>query len=148
MVEVVLADADAIIDYFNDCKPMADVVEHLIKEDALGISAISVFELYAGISGKKRLKAIEAIIKTSIILPVDATSAHRAAGIYTLLKKRGDLIGNQDLLIAGIALANDLPLLTRNIRHFQKIKGLRILHPSQILKEISNSSPLRDTEYH
>jgi predicted nucleic acid-binding protein len=36
-------------------------------------------------------------------------------------------IGNQDILIAGICLANGLPLLTRNSAHFAPIKGLVIV---------------------
>jgi predicted nucleic acid-binding protein len=36
-----------------------------------------------------------------------------------------------DSLIAGIALVNDLSLLTRNRKHFERIEGLRLLptHP-------------------
>jgi predicted nucleic acid-binding protein len=33
-----------------------------------------------------------------------------------------------DILIAATALANDLPLLTRNRRHFERVPGLRF-HP-------------------
>jgi predicted nucleic acid-binding protein len=34
--------------------------------------------------------------------------------------------GNQDILIAGICLANGIPLLTRNTSHFASITGLII----------------------
>jgi len=111
---------------------MADAIETLIRTDRLGIPSISVFELYAGVKGKKRLMAIEAIIKSTIIFPLDAQSAYKAGKVYTLLKKEGKLIGNQDILIAGIALTNDLPLLTRNIDHFQRIKGIRIISPEEV----------------
>lgn len=61
--------------------------------------------------------------------PFDSQSAYQAGKIYTLLKKEGKLIGNQDILIASIALTNDIPLLTRNIDHFQRIKGIKIISP-------------------
>jgi predicted nucleic acid-binding protein len=34
-----------------------------------------------------------------------------------------------DSLIAGIAIANDLELLTRNRKHFAKVEGLRLVSP-------------------
>ena len=34
-------------------------------------------------------------------------------------------VGTQDLLIASVALANEMTLLTRNVRDFQKVPGIR-----------------------
>lgn len=132
MEGIILVDADIVIDYFNGLAPMADAVEALIKRGALGIPSISVFELYAGIEGRKRLAAVKALLKNSLILPLDGLAAYQAARIYTILKREGRLIGNQDLLIAGIAISNNLPLLTRNIDRFQRIKGIRIISPEQV----------------
>jgi len=42
------------------------------------------------------------------------------------LKKGGVLIEDADILIASIALVEDLVLVTDNIRHFERIKGLEI----------------------
>ncbi len=42
------------------------------------------------------------------------------------LRRRGQLIPDLDLLIAATALSHDLALLTRNVRHFARIPGLRI----------------------
>jgi predicted nucleic acid-binding protein len=36
-------------------------------------------------------------------------------------------VGNQDILIAGICLANGLPHLTGNASHFASIEGLALL---------------------
>jgi len=33
-----------------------------------------------------------------------------------------------DSLIAGIALANQLPLFTRNRKHFEKVPGLKLVN--------------------
>lgn len=132
MDEIVIADSDVIIDYFNGVNPSADVVAALIAGRSLGLTAVSVFELFAGVVGKKRLKAVELLLSQATIVPLDAKAGITAAGVYTELKKKGQLIGNQDTLIAGICIANGLPLFTRNRSHFEKIPGLDLYVPIQI----------------
>lgn len=44
------------------------------------------------------------------------------------LRKKGELIGDFDLLIASTCLYHDLILLTNNIRHFERIENLKILN--------------------
>lgn len=50
----------------------------------------------------------------------------RFAGIRGDLRRRGQLIPDLDLLIAATALHHDLTLLTRNVRHFDRIPELRL----------------------
>jgi tRNA(fMet)-specific endonuclease VapC len=45
---------------------------------------------------------------------------------YADLRKKGINIEHNDVLIAGIALTNNMKLITNNISHFNKIKGLEI----------------------
>ena len=47
-----------------------------------------------------------------------------------LQRRQGQLIPDLDLLIAATALHHDLTLLTRNIRHFNRIPELRLYQPS------------------
>jgi tRNA(fMet)-specific endonuclease VapC len=42
------------------------------------------------------------------------------------LKERGELIGDLDILVASIALANNEKLITRNIKRYNRIMGLEI----------------------
>lgn len=44
-----------------------------------------------------------------------------------------NLVATHDILIAGICIANDLPLYTKNTGHFSEIKDLRLLSASEIL---------------
>ncbi len=53
-------------------------------------------------------------------------TAGRSAEIYTDLRKKGKEIGHTDTLIAGIAIANNLQLVTNNTDHFEQIKNLEI----------------------
>jgi len=97
------------------------------------LTSISVFELYAGIEGAKRLRQIETLVQEITVLPLNVIEAAMGGRIYTQLKSRGKLIGTHDILIAAICIANDLPLYTKNIAHFSEIKDIRLLSPSEIL---------------
>jgi predicted nucleic acid-binding protein len=61
------------------------------------------------------------------VVPLDRASADQAALIRQRLECSGVSIGMADSLIAGIPLANGLPLFTRNRRHFERIEGLRLV---------------------
>jgi tRNA(fMet)-specific endonuclease VapC len=51
------------------------------------------------------------------------------AEIRSLLRRRGMLIPDFDILIAATALYHDLTLLTFNVDHFQRIPNLRVYRP-------------------
>jgi predicted nucleic acid-binding protein len=46
------------------------------------------------------------------------------------LRRQGQLIPDMDLFIAAIALEADLILVTRNVRHFERIAELKLYQPS------------------
>jgi len=131
---LIVVDADIIIDFFSGLSPGAEVVLDLISREEAALTSISVFELYAGIEGKRRLSQIETLIRGLPIFPLDVIEAAIAGKIYTQLKSKGRLIGTHDILIAGICLANGLPLYTKNVTHFSKIEDLRVLSEEEILK--------------
>ncbi len=126
MEKIVIADTDVIIDFFSGTEPSASAIEQLILQDSLALTSITVFELYAGITGKKRKKQIDDLTLILPVFPFEEKHAETAAEIYNELKKTGNLIGNQDILIAGICVAHDIPIITRNTNHFSRISQLRI----------------------
>lgn len=66
----------------------------------------------------------EELLRPYRIIPIDAA----AAAIFDQLHQNKKLkkIGRADLLIASIALAHRATLVTRNLRHFQQVPGLRL----------------------
>jgi predicted nucleic acid-binding protein len=48
----------------------------------------------------------------------------RFALIRGNLRNRGELIGDPDIMIAATGLHHNLTLVTRNVRHFERIAGL------------------------
>ncbi len=52
----------------------------------------------------------------------------RAAGIYADLYKRGELIGDADILIAASALVDGFAIATNNVGHFRRVKTLEVVN--------------------
>jgi tRNA(fMet)-specific endonuclease VapC len=58
--------------------------------------------------------------------PFDDRAAEQYGFVRALLERQGRPIGDADLLIAGIALAADATVVTRNEREFRRVPGLRV----------------------
>jgi predicted nucleic acid-binding protein len=112
---------------------------YLERHGRLTITAVSVFERLRGYrlaidEGKPyepQLRQFQALAAHSIVLPFDDVAADRAAAIWAALRpKLRRAIG--DILIAAIASAHGLRLVTGNQRDFAPIAqldftGLRLL---------------------
>lgn len=69
---------------------------------------------------------LEEFFETFVSLPFDDRSAIEYGVIRKHLETRGKAIGPNDLLIAAIALSNDLTLVTHNVGEFSRVPGLRV----------------------
>ena len=122
-------DSDILI-YF--LKGKKDIIKKLssIAMDDLYITRINFTELMYGAYNsarvEKNLKIIEPFLKTFKVLEFNQTSSIIFAKEKARLKKQGNIIPDMDLMIASIAIDNGFTLLTNNIKHFQRIKGLKI----------------------
>ena len=68
----------------------------------------------------------EKFCNENLVLPLTATSCNVAAELYALTREKGTPVDDIDLLIAGIALENELALVTNNEKHFGRIPNLKI----------------------
>lgn len=59
-------------------------------------------------------------------LPVSAEIAHIGNRIRRDLRRRGEMIGDFDILIAATAIEAAIPLVTDNLNHFNRIVGLLV----------------------
>ena len=69
---------------------------------------------------------IESRLANTTIASFDAASALRYGELRADLQLAGALIGDADTRIAAIALANDLTMVTANVRHFERVAGLAV----------------------
>jgi predicted nucleic acid-binding protein len=121
-----LVDTDILIDYLKKIKPAKALFD---SNDAdLYCSILSKKELLTkpGLSSSERKKIVNLLLKIKV-LKIDNEIKNK----YTLLLEK---YGTQqatmpDCVIAATAWAKNLPLLTRNKRHFQHIKEIRLVPP-------------------
>jgi tRNA(fMet)-specific endonuclease VapC len=60
-------------------------------------------------------------------LPFDDRAGKIYGQVRADLEARGTTIGPNDLMIAAIALANDLTLVTHNTSEFNRVLGLKLV---------------------
>jgi tRNA(fMet)-specific endonuclease VapC len=124
---LILADTDVLIDYLMETQPVARQILAYRESDNLETSAVTCYELLSGAREGKCGDAVRRLLAATPIISLDANAATRAAAVRQQLEHEGYSIGMADSLIAGIALANDLPLMTRNRKHFEAVKDLRLV---------------------
>jgi len=101
-------------------------------------TSISVYELRFGVellaNGRRRQLLEEALTKTleedfdGRVIPFDVAAAHAAGRIGAARRRLGRTIEVRDLQIAGIAIARNAKLATRNTRHFEGL-GIDLIDP-------------------
>jgi tRNA(fMet)-specific endonuclease VapC len=82
-------------------------------------------ELAAGASMRDRAQW-EAFLAPFYVLPSTPEVSWHYGRTYRHLRNDGRLIGANDLWIAATALANEMPVVTRNVEHFRRVPGLEL----------------------
>lgn len=131
----VCLDTDMSVDYLRDKRPMSEVVQSWFDIAEVYVTSITSFELYHGAFYSKNieesLKETEIFLKNmKDILPLTAKSSKIAGEVMAELRREQKLIEIRDLFIGAICIENDIPLLTGNISHFERVKKLEIVKRS------------------
>ena len=119
-----VADTDVLIDFLAGREPAFTRVQREVATGGLLTTSINRFELLTGAKTTKQQSEIHFVLESIKTLPLDAAAADRAAAVRRRLESQGQGIGFADSLIAGIVLENGATLLTRNLRHFQRVPEL------------------------
>ncbi len=125
-----LVDTDILSFYFKGDSKVVDKFNDYLKEfDVINVSIITYYEILGGLKFKKaerQIKEFEEFVSNNTIIHISEQSAKLSGDIYADLRQKGITIGTSDILIAGIAIENELTLVTNNERHYESIKGLKI----------------------
>lgn len=124
--EPVLLDTDILSELSRGNATVAALAQAYLRAfGRLTISSVTVFERLRGyrqaIQGGKpfhrQLLAFQTLVQNSVVLPFDESAAAVSAEIWAACSRaQRQKLG--DILIAGIAVARQIPLATRNQRDF------------------------------
>jgi tRNA(fMet)-specific endonuclease VapC len=105
---------------------------HLRKLDVMQvyISAVTRAELRVGVrrlpSATRLAAQVEIFLSGFHTLAWDETAADQFAEIRADLERGGPPIGTMDTMIAAHAKALNVILVTNNVKHFRRVKGLAV----------------------
>lgn len=124
-------DTDVGIDHL---RKKTGVLKHVLALYACAITAVNLYELRSvPIVSDNQRKTLEEVLQITDVIPFNQDAAEKAAEVWNTLRAQGELIGAQDVQIAGVCLANRLPLLTRNANHFQRVPDLVLFTPKNFV---------------
>jgi predicted nucleic acid-binding protein len=69
---------------------------------------------------------VETALNRFTVIEINELVAWETSRISRVLGKSGMTIGDNDIWIAATALAYQLPLVSRNVRHFARVHGLDV----------------------
>ena len=107
------------------------VIKKLIQheDDDICISAITYAELIYGLEKKgseKLFSEVKTIIGKLSLIPFDESQSEIYGKIRAKLEKSGTPLGDMDMLIAAAAMKTGAILISHNVNHFSKIRGLKV----------------------
>jgi tRNA(fMet)-specific endonuclease VapC len=107
---------------------LSDRLQHLDRS-LVAVCSIVRAELLSGAAKSrdsiKNTNDVTTFLHLFTSLPFDDRAANEYAQIRATLEFQGSVIGGNDFLIASIALANNLTLVTHNIREFSRVPNLK-----------------------
>ena len=127
-----LLDTNVCIDVLRG---RADVIARLQEcaPDDLGVSVVTGFELIQGAGRapekyrKEETRKVSAFLAKIRQVGFDESCAVRAGEINAGLLNRGTPVSVTDVFIAATAMEIGMPVVTSNLRDFDKIEGLAVV---------------------
>lgn len=102
---------------------------YLATHKCFTFSIITRYEILRGLRAKgatKQADIFEGFCARNRILPLTDDVICHAAEIYADLYRRGELIGDADVLIGATAIIHGLEIVTNNESHFRRITALKV----------------------
>lgn len=108
-----------------------DLIESLDPDEVLGVSVHVVCELRAGAELSRHPlrehEALDELLSGLLVVYPDGRFASHYARLLAATPRGSKPVAAMDLLIATAATLEDAPLVTRNVKDFSRIPGLRVL---------------------
>jgi len=118
--------------YVMNHRPRSVLAYFEQHKEHLAISSITLAELRFGAANSQHVahnqRAIDEFCLRLDVLDFDAHAALQYGDIRATLKKQGQLIGDNDLLIAAHARSLNATLVTNNVREFERVAQLHVVN--------------------
>ena len=128
---MIALDTTAIIDLFKGEENLKRILSRITEP--LASTHLNYLELLFGIDPLnskhvEEMKYYDDLFSELTVLLLDEPSCKRAAEVFSTLNHRGKSIGKFDCIVTGIVLHHGITkILTRNVRHFDEVPGLKVL---------------------
>ncbi len=102
----------------------------LQRQSEVFVTSITIFELFFGAylseASEKNLTTVTKLLAPFSKLSYSYSEAKLTGEFSADLQKKGSTIGLRDCMIAAITQIHNKILVTRNIKHFSRIPGLKL----------------------
>jgi tRNA(fMet)-specific endonuclease VapC len=138
----VCLDTDILIDYLRKPSPEIKRFMDCVFEKRLSacITSINAFEIWFGafLAPEKAelARCTRDFLNQLEVVDFNYASSVEAGRVLADLRKCGEPIEIRDLFVGCVCKVNNMPLITRNLKHYRRINGLKILTTEQALKTL------------
>lgn len=122
-----VADTGIFIDYLRAIDKSKTILYRLPDDSELCISSVTLYELYIGANTPEKWKEVQVLMSDLPVLPFDKSISEKSATVFLDLKQKNKLIEFRDIFIGATALVHNLPILTKNTKHFSRIENLSLI---------------------
>jgi hypothetical protein len=117
-VATYLLDTGIVIDVLNNKRGRGNLLDQLIREDGeLASCPITITEVYAGVRPREEART-ERFLRSLKFYPVTFEVAEQAGSLQNAWRQKGRTLSLPDATIAAVAIANNLVMVTANIKDF------------------------------
>jgi tRNA(fMet)-specific endonuclease VapC len=125
-----MLDTNVCVRHLNNRAPMLTTRLESFNVQQLAVCSVVKAELYFGSrrsqNPERSRQKQDRFLSKLKSFPFDDDAAEKYAVIRADLSKIGNIIGPSDMMIAAIALANNLILVTHNTAEFGRVQGLKL----------------------
>lgn len=128
---MIVLDTDVMIDLLVKREPTTGFLEDLQDQgEGLATTSVGAGELLRGAhDDAEALDKALTMLRALAEVPVGPRAARRYGEVMHALDRAGTRIPTADGLIAAAVLEAGAQLVTRNVRHFDRVAGLEVLEP-------------------
>ena len=127
---MVCLDTDILVGLLRNDRDAIKKVSGLEGSEIISTTPLNATELFKGAYRSKyrfgNVELIQKLLNNIEILTYDLNSSKLTGQIIEGLRRSGDTIGDIDCIIAGITIAHNEKLISRNIKHFCRVPDLRV----------------------